>query len=100
MGFRAYLIGQSTAVGLRGLVWIPAIALFAIGLSLMFALGAQVVGGVVVGAALSLGATLFPEDVKRGRARRDLATALYAELALRVARCCFDFEKPWSGSFQ
>ena len=37
---------------------------------------------------------------RRRRERNDLAVALYFELANRVARCCIDFDDPWSGYWQ
>lgn len=53
-------------------------------------------GNILVGAMLALGATYYVERWKRAQLRNDLAVALYHELAVRVARCCYDFEAPWA----
>src|SRR5689334_6866247 len=53
-------------------------------------------GNILVGAALTLTATSVVEQWKRNRLKKDLAVAIYHELATRVARCCVDFDKPWS----
>lgn len=53
------------------------------------------VGFLVLGALIAVWTTLLSEELKRPRQARDLARALYEELADRVARCCFDFEAPW-----
>jgi len=54
------------------------------------------VGFLVLGSLLAIFTTLFSEAIKRPAQARDLARALYEELADRVARCCFDCEAPWS----
>jgi hypothetical protein len=56
----------------------------------------QSLGNILVGAGLALGATYFVEEAKRSRLAKDLAIAIYHELANRAARCCYDFESPWS----
>ncbi len=53
------------------------------------------VGFLVLGALLAVFVSLLSEAIKRPQQSRDLARALYEELADRVARCCFDFEDPW-----
>jgi hypothetical protein len=53
-------------------------------------------GNVVIGAVVALAATMYVEKQKRDQLVEDLAIALYHELASRVARCCYDFEKPWN----
>jgi len=53
-------------------------------------------GNILVGAALTLMATSAVEQWKRSRLKKDLAVGIYHELATRVARCCVDFDKPWS----
>jgi len=57
---------------------------------------ANTLGNVIVGAILALGASTYIEKQKREQLVDDLSIALYHELANRVARCCFDFENPWS----
>jgi len=54
------------------------------------------VGFLVLGSLLAIFTTLLSEAIKRPARARDLARALYEELADRVARCCFDYEAPWS----
>jgi hypothetical protein len=77
--------------------------LFALGLALALRLlwreieWANTLGNVIVGAILALGASTYIEKQKREQLVADLSVALYHELANRVARCCFDFEEPWSG---
>jgi hypothetical protein len=53
------------------------------------------VGFLVLGALLAIFISILSEAIKRPAQARDLARALYEELADRVARCCFDFEIPW-----
>ena len=57
----------------------------------------RTVGGVVLGAGLTLGVAFVIEQSKRNQLRRDLAAVLHHELANRVARCYLDFEAPWRG---
>ena len=57
------------------------------------------VGFLILGGLLAVFASLLSETIKRPAQARDLARALYEELADRVARCCFDFEAPWQGYF-
>jgi hypothetical protein len=52
-------------------------------------------GGVLIGSSLSIGTAFGLEEWKRNREAHDVAVVLYHELALRVMRCCYDFEKPW-----
>jgi hypothetical protein len=52
-------------------------------------------GFLVLGGFLTVIATLSASWLQRPVHARDLAHALHIELADRVARCCFDFEKPW-----
>lgn len=54
------------------------------------------VGFLVLGALIAIFTTLLGDVAKRPAQARDLARALYEELADRVARCCFDCEVPWS----
>lgn len=51
---------------------------------------------LVMGVVLSVFLTRLSEALNRSSERKELARALYSELANRLARCCFDFEKPWS----
>lgn len=51
---------------------------------------------LVIGVVLSVFLTHFSEALRRPRERTELARALYSELADRLARCCFDYEEPWS----
>jgi hypothetical protein len=53
------------------------------------------VGFLVLGALLAVFISLLSDAIKRPAQARDLARALYEELADRVARCCFDYEAPW-----
>jgi hypothetical protein len=57
----------------------------------------QQLGGIMLGAGLTLCATFVVESWKRRQLAHDLGAALYHELANRVARCCYDFEDPWCG---
>jgi hypothetical protein len=54
------------------------------------------VGFLVCGALLSMTTVLLSDRIKRPMQARELARALYVELADRVARCCFDCEAPWN----
>jgi hypothetical protein len=72
-----------------GLVAVCAVALMLLGEA------AEKAGLLIFGAVLSVGAGLTADLVRRPRQARDLALALYVELADRVARCCYDFETVW-----
>ena len=50
---------------------------------------------LTAGVLLAIVIDLVRESVRRPRQARDLARALYEELANRIARCVFDFEAPW-----
>ena len=50
---------------------------------------------LVAGASIATITQLAVESARRVQQARDLARALYEELANRVARCLFDYEKPW-----
>ena len=54
------------------------------------------VGFLVLGALIAVLTVLLGDTVKRPAQARDLARALFQELADRVARCCFDCERPWN----
>ncbi len=54
------------------------------------------VGFLVIGGLITTITSLVSERIKRPSQARDLARALYMELADRVARCCFDCEVPWN----
>lgn len=54
------------------------------------------VGFLVIGALLGIYPAFFIEEFKHRRELEQLAAAIHYELANRVARCCFDFENPWS----
>jgi hypothetical protein len=54
------------------------------------------VGYLLVGALISALAVPLTEWLKKPVQIRILAQGLYVELADRVARCCFDYESPWS----
>lgn len=53
------------------------------------------VGFLVLGALIAVLTVLLGDTVKRPAQARDLAAGLFQELADRVARCCFDCERPW-----
>ncbi len=53
------------------------------------------VGFLILGALVAVGSSVFSDVLNRPREQRDLARALYEELADRVARCCVDFERMW-----
>ncbi|MBI2294487.1 MAG: hypothetical protein HYU76_00235 [Betaproteobacteria bacterium] len=53
------------------------------------------VGFLVLGALIAMFTTLLGDAAKRPAQARDLARALYEELADRAARCCIDCEAPW-----
>lgn len=53
------------------------------------------VGFLVLGALIAMFTSLLGDVAKRPAQARDLARALYEELADRVARCCIDCEAPW-----
>lgn len=53
------------------------------------------VGFLVIGGLITTITSLVSERIRRPSQARDLARALYMELADRVARCCFDCEAPW-----
>lgn len=57
-------------------------------------------GDVVVGGVVALAASYYIEQSRRGQLGRDLAAALYYELANRVARCVVDFNDPWSARWE
>ncbi len=72
-------------------------------LAIVYVMGLLPLGGdysnlafLVMGVVLSVFLTHLSEALKRPSERRELARALYSELANRLARCCFDFEEPWS----
>jgi hypothetical protein len=69
-------------------------------LALEFLPGYVPLGNLLLGAGIALSATYFVETWKRRQLANDLAVALYHELANRVARCCFDFESPWSNDWE
>lgn len=50
---------------------------------------------LVVGVLLAVVIDFIREEIRRPMQARDIARALYEELANRVARCVFDFEQPW-----
>jgi hypothetical protein len=54
------------------------------------------VGFLVIGGLITVMTGLINDKIKRPSQTRDLARALYVELAERVARCCFDCEAPWN----
>jgi hypothetical protein len=58
------------------------------------------VGFLVVGALLGIYPAFIIEEIRRARAAKNLAKALFHELANRVGRCCFDFEAPWRAYLQ
>lgn len=58
------------------------------------------VGFLVLGALIAVFTTLLSDAVKRPAQARDLARALYEELADRAARCCIDCEAPWHDYLQ
>lgn len=51
---------------------------------------------LTIGVLLAIIIDLSREAIRRPRQARDLARAIYEELANRVARFVFDFEDPWS----
>jgi hypothetical protein len=53
-------------------------------------------GLFILGGLLTIGTTTFLEDVNRTLKAQDVVRPIHAEFANRVARCCFDFENPWS----
>jgi hypothetical protein len=59
--------------------------------------GHVALGNLLMGSGIGFGATFAVEIWRRQQQARDLGAALYHELANRVARCCYDFEIPWSG---
>jgi hypothetical protein len=81
------------------IIAIPIAALLVVG-GLLFVLGrtpqAVQLGSILLGAGLALGAAFTIENWKRYRLTKDLASALYYELANRVARCWIDFDAPWA----
>jgi hypothetical protein len=52
-------------------------------------------GFLILGALLTTTTVVLSDAIKRISQGRDLARALYVELANRVARCCYDYEVPW-----
>ena len=52
-------------------------------------------GFLFFGALITFLSVFVIDDTKRAIQATDLARALYEELANRVARCLFDFERPW-----
>jgi hypothetical protein len=57
-------------------------------------------GDVIVGAVTALAASYCIEQWKRVQLGKDLASALYYELANRVAMCVVHFESPWSDRWE
>lgn len=53
------------------------------------------VGFLVLGAAFGSYPPFLIAEYYAHRDSKRMATAIYQELANRVARCCFDFESPW-----
>jgi hypothetical protein len=58
------------------------------------------VGLFILGGAFSTGTAFLLEEVKRTTKAQDTALALHVELSQLVARCCFDFQSPWSGYYK
>jgi len=54
---------------------------------------------LILGALASVFTTLLSEAGRRETLKRDLAVALYVELADRAARCCIDMERRWKQYF-
>ena len=53
-------------------------------------------GFLIIGVLIGTYPVFLIEELRRAREKRILTESLYHELANRVARCCFDFESPWS----
>jgi hypothetical protein len=53
------------------------------------------VGFLVLGTLLGIYPVFILEEIKRAREAKNLAKALFHELARAAGRCCFDFEEPW-----
>lgn len=53
------------------------------------------VGFLIFGALLGIYPVFIIDEINRSRAARNVAKALFQELAKLVGGCCFDFEAPW-----
>jgi hypothetical protein len=58
------------------------------------------VGFLVIGALLGIYPIFVIEEWRRHVEARQIAKALFHELANRAGRCCFDFEDPWRAYLQ
>ena len=58
------------------------------------------IGFLSLGVLISLFALFADQMTRRKQEAVDLARILHAELADRVARCCYDFEYPWRQSLE
>jgi hypothetical protein len=57
-------------------------------------------GFFVLGGVFTMGTALLAEEFKRNTKAQDVALALHVELSQLVARCCFDFNAPWSAYYK
>lgn len=55
----------------------------------------QDIGFVLVGAVIGAVAVIYHDFRRRASEEKDIANALYQEIADRAARCCSDFMVPW-----
>src|SRR5687768_16418731 len=55
------------------------------------------VGFLIFGALLGIYPVFILDEFNRWCASRNVAKALFQELAKLVGGCCFDFEAPWRG---
>lgn len=58
------------------------------------------VGIFILGGAFSIGTAFLLEEFKRTTKTQDTALALHVELSQLIARCCFDFQAPWSSYYK
>ena len=70
-------------------------AVIALGLLIYGDSSAANIAFFIIGALVAVVTQVAVELQKRHELERDLARSLYVELANRVARCVFDFEKPF-----
>lgn len=81
--------------GNRLKLWLGIALIFGLAMYALDQSFAANVAFLVAGALVATITQLVSESGRRIQQGRDLARALYEELANRVARCVFDFELPW-----